>query len=132
MNAILDHGHEYELLTLDLPLTGEYSQTLRFVKREDAHDDLKFPGNKGHHAGTTVQSVLRVLHSRMAFLDSQHHCAENVKIMELLRESNYLLEVRAARRHGRNYTLTIDEAIDAPMCPECGHTKCEHKTEVAF
>lgn len=122
MRAILDHGHTFLLLTLD----GERDQTLNFVKREDKDDMLKFPGNHGKHAGTTVQSVLRALHSRVAFLDSQHHCEENMEVMEHLRLANWLLEKRAAQRHKRKYTLSPHEAIDAYMCLKCGHTECEH------
>lgn len=119
MKAIIDPGHVFELTVLD----GTSEQLLTFVKRE-SEDPLKFPGNKGHHPGTTLQSVIRALHSRVQYLDSQHHCEENFEIGRLLREINYNLEFRAARRHGREYKLTAHEAIDAPMCPACGHTEC--------
>jgi hypothetical protein len=58
------------------------------------------------------------------YLDAQHHCEENCEIAHLLRVINHLLETRAAKRHGRDYKLTPHEAIDAPMCPTCGHTEC--------
>lgn len=125
MKSIQDHGHVFELLTLD----GDGLQYLKFVKREDTADPMKFPGNHGSHSGTTIQSVVRVLHSRVAFLDSQHHCVENTIILEHLRAINYLLEIRAAQRHNRPYPLNAHEAIDAPMCPKCGHTACEHQTK---
>lgn len=115
---IIDHGHIYKLLALD----GDDEQTLRFVKREGE----KFPGNKGSHSGTNAQSVLRVLHSRICFLNSQHHCDENTEVAALLRRANWLLENRAAKRHGLAFNLDESQAIDAPMCATCGHTVCKH------
>lgn len=123
MKKILDPGHHFELLTLDGKSLDERHH-LVFVKRCDKDNPLRFPGNHDSYPGTTLQSVIRCLHSRIAYLDGQHHCEENTEIMLLLRKANYLLEKRAAKRHDLAFDMTADEAIDAPMCPQCGHVTC--------
>src|SRR5687768_16784057 len=93
---VLDKGHEYELGSLD----GDYVQRLRFVKRYDPVDPSKFPGNVNSYPGTTLQMVIRALLNRVRYLQGQKWCVENVLITFFLRASVWLLELRAARRHG--------------------------------
>lgn len=119
---VLDPGHQYRLLSLD----GSLEQDLTFVKRCDAARPERFPGNTDAHPGTTMQSVLRALLERLRYLQGQIWSIENGVIIALLRVSLWLLEFRAARRHGRFYPRSLDYAEQAPLCPLCGHTICEH------
>lgn len=115
---VLDPGHCYQLLCLD----GDYEQILQFVKREGPG----YPGNVGTSAGTNLQSVLRACIDRVRYLQQQIPCAENVVIDDLLTRAVHLLEERAAVRHGRSYPHSDIFACSAPLCPQCGHTDCEH------
>lgn len=112
----MNNGHKYKLLTLD----GEYEQELTFVKREGA----KFPGNTGSHPGTNLQSVLRSCISRIEYLQGQFWCLENVFIRRLVIWAVWLLEFRAARRHGFLYGHGPRFAVTSMMCAKCGHTVC--------
>jgi hypothetical protein len=122
MNKILDKGHAYVLLTLD----GLGRQELVFVKRHDPNDPKRFPGNYNSHPGTTLQSVLRCCCERVRYLQNQIWAAENVLLLLMLRVAIWSLEFRAARRHGRSYWHGLTFAEQHPMCPDCGHTVCEH------
>jgi hypothetical protein len=122
---VLDAGHRYELFSLD----GAHQQELRFVKRFDLGRPWRFPGNFNGYSGTTLQSVIRVLIDRLLYLQNQIWSVENVAIIKLLRLSLWALEFRAARRHGRSYWHGIRFAATAPMCPECGHTVCNHAAQ---
>lgn len=122
MKKVLDPGHEYELVTLD----GEGQQYLTFVKRCDLERPWRFPGNYNAHPGTTLQSVIRCLLERFGYLQGQIWAPENWVAVRLLRMVLWLLEFRAARRHGRFYLHSPRFAERAPMCPTCGHTQCEH------
>lgn len=124
MNKILDPGHKFELTTIDNDPKQPIVSILQFVKRCDPKLPLRFPGNHNEYPGTTLQSVIRALHSRVSYLNGQHHCEENLEIMLLLRKANWLLEKRAAKRHDLAFDMTADEAIDAPMCERCGHVTC--------
>lgn len=90
---ILDRGHIYVLEALD----GEFNQVLQFVKREGPN----YPGNVGHHPGTTTQAVLRCLIERIQYVNNQIPDYRNDKAIELLREVILLFEQRAAERHGK-------------------------------
>lgn len=118
---IIDPGHYYQLLTLD----GDDIQYLRFVKREGPG----FPGNVGYHSGTTLQSVIRALCERVRYLQRQAWCVHNVLLLSLLRVCLWLLEKRAAKRHGKSYWHGLAFAEDTPMCPKCGHTVCDHDSQ---
>jgi hypothetical protein len=119
---VIDPGHMYLLTRLDVG-TGYMGTMLTFVKRCGP----KFPGNTGgNYPGTTLQNVLRALCDRMRYLQNQVWAAENVVILFALRLSIWLLEFRAARRHGRSYFHGLDFAEKSPMCSECGHTDCHH------
>lgn len=119
---VIEPGHEYELITLD----GGFPQLLRFVKRCDLKNPARFPGNKNAHPGTTLQSVLRACLDRMRYLDNQISCVENDDVINHLEQAVLNLEMRAARRHGRDYEHDAEFATTAPMCPRCGHTDCGH------
>jgi hypothetical protein len=125
--AVLDPGHDYRLLTLD----GEIEQTLTFVKRFDPDHPEKFPGNTDAHPGTTLQSVLRSCLERLRYLQGQVPCDENTAMIDHLRSCLFLLEGRAARRHGLAFDKTMEECEREPMCPVCGHITCEHPEHVA-
>ena len=122
MIEVLDNGHQYRLLSLD----GQLDQTLTFVKR--CNPPEKFPGNTNAYAGTTIQSVIRCLLDRMRYLQNQIWAPENALIIWLLRACLWLLETRAARRHGRRYCHNFEYAEFAPLCSVCGHTECEHQS----
>jgi hypothetical protein len=114
---VIDPGHRYALDPLDGPLYQE----LIFVKREG---DL-YPGNVGHHPGTTTQEVLRALIERSAYVNAQTPCAETACVVQLLTACIVLLELRAARRHGRALGATVQDLVGgASKCGLCGHVGC--------
>lgn len=118
---VIDPGHRYQLLTID----GEAKQFLQFVKREGPG----YPGNVGTSPGTNLQSVLRACIDRVQYLQRQIYCQENEDVEALLKQAIYMLERRAADRHGMAYPSTRTVAWTAPMCRVCGHTVCEHEKE---
>lgn len=118
---IIDPGHQYELLSLD----GDHKQTLQFVKRCDFKNPTRFPGNTNSYPGTTLQDVIHCLLDRVRYLNNQIPCIENTIIVNNLQQCLFLLESRAARRHGINFTpLTLGEVESLKLCPTCGHTTC--------
>lgn len=119
---ILDPGHRYRLMAID----GDHDQILQFVKREDKNNPTRFPRNKGNYSGTTLQCVIRALASRIRYLNGQKPCIENLIILFLMQCILWLLEKRAAVRHGRSYQESPEFAMNAPVCSKCGHTKCNH------
>lgn len=129
---VIDPGHVYELTWLDgKPDAGTFSLStgtlsrddrLIFVKREGA----KYPGNVGHHPGTTLQEVLRALISRVKYVHRQQWDFNNTTLLNDLRHAIYLLEERAARKHHRGLELSEEAHIeDLPTCSKCGHIGCE-------
>jgi len=120
---IIDVGHKYELLCLD----GSKKQVLQFVKRFDK-DPSKFPGNTNSYPGTTMQDVLQCLCNRIRYLQNQIPCVENELILNKFQECLFLLEQRAARRHGIAMpSVSLEWFEFAHLCPKCGHTTCHHK-----
>lgn len=118
---VLDPGHEFALRRLDEWLPETYT-TLTFVKREGPG----YPGNVGSHGGTTTQEVLRALIKRAQYVDMQIPDPNNALVISHLRESIWLLEERAARRHGRAWGLQELAGIeDLPTCEKCNHIGCE-------
>lgn len=118
---VIDPGHVYALRILD---GGDPPgvERLRFVKREG----LGYPGNTGHHPGTTTQEVLRALIDRSEYVNGQIPCVETEAATNLMRAALLLLEMRAARRHGRELALeTYEQLEDAPLCVKCGHAGCD-------
>jgi hypothetical protein len=126
MIKVVDPGHRYQLLTLD----GDTVQYLTFVKRDHPQD--KYPGNRGHHEGTTLQSVIRSLIDRVCYVMNQgeiqqQDTSEDIAIINNLRDCLFLLEHRAMRQHGLDASkLTQFDAVHKPMCPVCGHVHCHH------
>ncbi len=112
---IIDPGHIYDLQVLDHYRFGE-THRLVFVKREGD----KFPGNVGHYAGTNMQEVLRAIRHRLGYLNNQIPDPRNLEAMELVERTIFLLEERAAERHGR-MPPTQKESVYGSTCQVCGH-----------
>lgn len=116
--TVVDPGHEYLLDALD----GDAVQRLVFVKREGA----KYPGNVGSHSGTTLQEVLRALIERCRYVNNQTPCPETEAVTNLLASALFLLEVRAARCHGRHLDASLESVVSGEgKCPKCGHVGCD-------
>ena len=113
---IADPGHYYFLDTLD----GGKAQVLIFVKREGEG----YPGNVGHYPGANVQEVLRACIDRLKYLDNQIPSEYTKGCIELLKETVYNLELRAAGRHHRVVTFDINGAVYGDTCKKCGHVGC--------
>lgn len=118
---VIDPGHVYTLRCLD-DQGLEPALMLRFVKREGPG----YPGNVGHHGGTTTQEVLRALIDRTKYVDNQIHDDRNDELLFHLRSGIFALEMRAAARHGRVlFVHDIGNIEDAPYCEKCGHIGCD-------
>lgn len=116
---VVDPGHQYKLATID----GDLDVILTFVKREGPG----FPGNVGHHPGTTVQEVLRALIDRCGYLYNQIPSAETESAEDLLKTVLMLFEIRAARRHERKFDHpSLNSILKSIPCPECLHVGCEN------
>jgi hypothetical protein len=113
---IIDPGHVYDLQNLDGPSTS----TLYFVKREGPG----YPGNVGHHEGTNMQEVLRALIDRLKYVNGQAPDNRNALSIAHLRTTLWLLEDRAADRHGRELNVDMLGIELLPTCPKCGHLGC--------
>ncbi len=112
---VLDQGHLFEIDNLD---AIDSRQMLRFVKRVGDN----FPFNQPPScAGTNCQEVLRVLLSRVTYLQRQKWCLENVAIAMFLWMTLWLFEFRAARRHRR---LPPFRVVNVDTCKGCGHVGC--------
>jgi hypothetical protein len=98
--TVVDPGHLYLLDHLD----GGEQSVLQFVKREGPG----YPGNVGHHEGTTVQEVCRALIARLKYVDQQEQHPANTASIGYLRSVIYQLEVRAAKRHRAKLRLSGD------------------------
>lgn len=118
---VIDPGHCYGLLELDAEQGSELilERILVFVKREGEG----YPGNVGHHSGTTLQEVLRACFDRLAYLDGQIPDERNSQCQHHIAQAIHLLECRAADRHGRQHP-TVIEAVAGKLCPKCGHVQC--------
>lgn len=120
---IEDEGHCYSLDWLDGKAPNR-SNLLVFVKREGEH----YPGNIGHHAGTTSQEVMRALIDRAKYVNSQISHFSNEIVILNLRQNIYEYEIRAAQEHGRILTLSKEEINNIETlatCNICGHIKPE-------
>jgi hypothetical protein len=117
---VLDAGHQYILDELD----GGDGILLIFVKRRGA----KYPGNANSHPGTTTQEVLRAVIDRNEYVNRQIPCAETESATELMKAALLLLELRAARRHGRFLDQkSVKKLLRAKKCKSCGHIGCSHR-----
>lgn len=123
---VIDPGHDYEIAVLDADPERPLRHHLSFVKRVGE----KYPGNVGHHAGTTIQEVLRALIDRVKYVDGQIPDVRNSMVLFFLRRAIWLLEDRAAERHGRRFLdpnlVEPDYQIELlPTCSKCLHIGCE-------
>jgi hypothetical protein len=121
---VLDSGHQYLLRELDHDKSYDPApqQRLIFVKREGEG----YPGNHGSYPGTTSQEVLRALIDRGEYVSRQVPCAETQAATDLMKAALVLLELRAARRHGRHIDAPDVEAIvEAETCEKCNHVGCK-------
>lgn len=118
---VIDPGHLYNVTNYDE--NNNYRQSIRFMKRIGAG----YPGNESpKYGGTNCQELLRVLIDRSTYLNKQDPCVETASIIQLLRSSLLLFEMRAARRHGRVLELTdLDRMEELPTCETCGHIGCK-------
>ncbi len=116
---VIDPGHSYELNMLD---SARPNATIRlfFVKREGS----RFPGNVGHHHGTTSQEVLRALIDRAWYVTHQIPCWQTRLSILLMGAVVWLYEHRAAGLHHRT-APSFRDAIYGACCPKCGHVGCE-------
>lgn len=115
-----DPGHRFALRVLDADDDAR-EQMLTFVKREGPG----YPGNIGTYPGTTSQEALRALIDRAEYVNNQERCAETEAVMQLMRAALLLLEIRAARRHGRALDLvSVDQLENTDVCSSCGHIGC--------
>lgn len=121
--TVLDPGHAYQLAVLDEhKVEWEVGPNLLiFVKREGPG----YPGNVGHHPGTTIQEVLRATIDRVKYLQDQIPCSENELVLASLRIAIRALEVRAASRHNRLIPNLAGSIESFPTCKKCLHVGCE-------
>lgn len=113
-------GHVYDLASLD----GEHQQRLTFVMREG----VNYPGNVGHHPGTTSQDVLRVLIDRARYVYQQIPCIETEAAIRMMQSALLYIEIRAKRVKGKTLPLVTSAFIEKlPTCATCGHILCEEK-----
>lgn len=119
----LDPGHRYKLDVYDGD--SEDCSELVFMKRIGDG----YPGNTGDaHPGTNLQDVLRVLIDRVKYLDNQIGDTRNQEIIAHLETSIWLLEQRAAHRHGfMNWECPTEKPSEAEYCRICGHITCHHE-----
>jgi len=119
---VIDPGHDYMLRELDHGVGSAPQHRLVFVKREGEG----YPGNLGSHPGTTSQEVLRALIDRAEYVNNQVPCAETQAAKELMQAALLLLELRAARRHGRHLDAPdVEWVVDAECCKKCNHVGCK-------
>jgi len=111
---VIDPGHHYALNVLDYG--PDAITSIRFVKRVGP----KYPGNVGASSGTTLQEVLRACHDRLGYVGRQLPCWQTTACRWLLGLVVWLLEWRAARRHGRLIPC-MREAVYGYTCWRCGH-----------
>lgn len=121
---VVDPGHVYRLKILDGD-DGTYDSSheiLTFLKREGEG----YPGNVGHHPGTTTQEVLRALIDRAKYVNNQIPDGSNDLVIAHLRDAIWHLEERAARRHGRQFDISRwgVEIEKLPTCEKCNHIGC--------
>lgn len=124
---VIDPGHVYDLQWLDGEpflvniVEADPPNRLTFVKREGEG----YPGNVGNHPGTTMQEVLRVCIDRLTYLDNQKAHDYNERVVDHLRAAIFWLEMRAAERHGRDFSNQDYRRIELePTCPKCLHIGC--------
>jgi hypothetical protein len=116
---VLDPGHSYLLDSYD----GGLPQQLDFMKREGDG----YPGNVGSHSGTNIQDNIRALIHRFRYLNNQHQHINNDHSIRFLQNVLWLLEDRAAERHGfapHDIDFRPDDIENELYCTTCGHILC--------
>lgn len=123
----LDPGHRFEVAVLD----GAPGETAirQYVKRIGD----RYPGNMGPpYPGTIMQEDLRAIIERAEYVLIQTPCAETEAGIGLLKAAILLFEIRAKRVKGKTLDVeTVQEVIDAEVCPKCGHVLCHEHAESA-
>lgn len=87
--VIVEPGHIYELGHIE----GEGHETVTFIKRSG-----ESIVHENEHAGTNVQSCLRMLIDRTIYLDDLLTCDESRDAVFYLRMALFVYEARAFRR----------------------------------
>ena len=114
---VIDPGHHYRLNILDERAGAAPVRYLTFVKRQGSN----YPGNDTSYPGTIIQDVVRCCIDRLKYVDNQiPHWANDVAI-RLLRTVIWVLEVRAAERHGKGFLGSKGNIEDEPVSSENGH-----------
>jgi hypothetical protein len=114
---VIDPGHVFELSVLD---GSGAAERLIFIKREGEN----YPGNTGHHSGTTLQEVWRASIARLKYLNNQIYDSANIEAISYIEAAIWVLERRAAKRHGRK-APGFDDACYGIQCPKCLHVGCK-------
>lgn len=119
---IIEAGHIYEMHNVD----GEPGdmQLIRFVRRRS--DDAKLMPS--FTPGILAQELLRVLIDRTLYLNAEAPCAEDMAIIEKLRDCLKLYEARAARRTIEKLPMPEMQEV----CGQCHHILClcDHPTKI--
>jgi hypothetical protein len=126
---VLDPGHLYQLQQLgelkdNTDIKYGYHNTLRFVKREGPG----YPGNSGTYPGTIIQDVLRACIDRLKYVDNQISSPNNLVAIEHLRWAIFVLESRAAQRHGAQIPIVDRKDIETIPTEENGHWKFQENS----
>ncbi len=114
---VIDAGHWYELQRFDIAPSESQVETLVFVKRYGPG----YPGNLTSHSGTLIQEVLRALIDRIKYVHNQIPAPENIEVLKYFRHSLFLLEKRAAQRHGKELIIISDVEIEDLPTGANGH-----------
>src|SRR5262245_13881514 len=107
---VIEPGHIYKLLTLDGHkfMDGDITQFHQFVIKYGPN----YPGNEREYAGTTSQSVIRCLIDRARYVDNQDPHPANQVIIQLGLTMLWVLEERAADRHGFHFPFSPGHMMD--------------------
>ena len=119
---VKDPGHHYLLGYLDQEDKNKtaYGEVI-YVKREGEN----YPGNVGHHQGTTMQETLRANIHRALYVNNQkpnRHTMNGIKHMRL---AILDFETRSAEIHGRELKNVREDIENEPTCQGCGHIQCD-------
>src|SRR4051794_17532351 len=118
---IIDKGHSYELNDLDAQ-SYHTKPLLIFVKREGEG----YPGNVGHHPGTTMQECLRACIDRAKYVNNQIFSDLTEMGIKHMRLAILDFETRAALRHNRKLVNVREDIENEPTCIACGHIQCNN------
>ena len=120
---VLDPGHKFFVDVYDnqAAAPNDQSELIIFMKRTGP----LYPGNVNAYPGTNCQELLRVLISRLIYLDGQDSCVQNHINLLFARQMLWNFEDRAAKRHGIvEFNIPIEGIEDRPTCMVCGHIVC--------